>query len=70
MIAVNHKAFWPTVDAIKQKYYQMFRGKGGEGIDEDESGAGGASGSRDGDGARRMEGNDALDNLRAHPQWQ
>lgn len=22
MIAVNHKAFWPMVDAIKQKYYQ------------------------------------------------
>ena len=48
---------------IKDKYYEMFRGKGGEGIEE-------SSGSGDGDGARPMEGDEALDNLRAHPQWQ
>ena len=39
------------------------RGKGGEGIED-------SSGSGDGDGARPMEGDEALDNLRAHPQWQ
>ena len=34
MVAVNRKAFMPTVEAIKDKYYQMFRGNGGEGIQE------------------------------------
>ena len=34
MIAVNRKAFMPTVEAIRDKYYQMFRGNGGEGIQE------------------------------------
>ena len=34
MIAVNRKAFMPPVETIKDKYYQMFRGNGGEGIQE------------------------------------
>ena len=49
---------------IKLKYYEMFRGKGGEGMDEE------SGGSSSGDGARPMEGDEALDNLRTHPQWQ
>ena len=52
----------PTAAAIKDKYYHMFRGKGGEGIEE--------SNGSSGDGARPMEGQEALDNLRAHPEWQ
>ena len=39
MIAVNQKSFeQPEIlglEAIKSKYYEMFRGKGGEGIDEE-----------------------------------
>jgi hypothetical protein len=64
MIAVNRKVFWPTADQIKDKYYQMFRGTGDENIEDE------GSGSSDGDGARPMNGDEALDNLRAHPQWQ
>ena len=33
MIAVNRSAFWPTKEAITGKYYEMFCGKGGEGIE-------------------------------------
>ena len=64
IIAVNQKSFWPTLEAIKLKYYEMFRGKGGEGIDEE------SGGSSSNDGARPMQGDEALDNLSAHPQWQ
>ena len=64
MIAVNKTAFMPSVAAIKNKYYEMFRGKGGEGLEEEEGSSSNA------DGARPMEGDEALDNLRAHPQWQ
>ena len=71
MIAVNKTAFMPSVAAIKNKYYEMFRGKGGEGIEESSGSGSGSGNSGDGpDGARRFEGDDALDNLRAHPQWQ
>jgi hypothetical protein len=65
MIAVNCTAFMPSVQAIKDKYYKMFRGRGGEGIEDESSGNGGG----DGDGSRPMEGDEAFDNLRAHPQW-
>ena len=34
MIAVNKKAFMPSLKAIKDKYYEMFRGRGGEGMDK------------------------------------
>ena len=51
IIAVNQKAFWPTDAMIKDKYYEMFRGKGGEGMDE---------GSGSGDGARPFEGDEAF----------
>lgn len=34
MTAVNKKAFKPTLQAIKDKYYELYRGKGGGG-DED-----------------------------------
>ena len=30
MLAVNKKWFKPSVQAIKDKYYEMFRGKGGD----------------------------------------
>ena len=30
MVGVNKNKFKPTVAAIKERYYQMFRGKGGE----------------------------------------
>ena len=35
MAAVNKNAFKPTVDAIKDMYFKLFRGKGGPGIDEE-----------------------------------
>ena len=30
MVGVNKKKFKPSVKAMKERYYQMFRGKGGE----------------------------------------
>ena len=30
MVGVNKKKFKPSVTAMKERYYQMFRGKGGE----------------------------------------
>jgi hypothetical protein len=30
VVGCNKKAFKPSCDAIKAKYYQLFRGKGGE----------------------------------------
>ncbi|KAL1500141.1 hypothetical protein AB1Y20_012824 [Prymnesium parvum] len=33
MISRNKDAFKPTCDQVKEKYYQLFRGKGGEGMD-------------------------------------
>jgi len=35
VVGCNKKAFKPSCDAIKVKYYQLFRGKGGEGFEED-----------------------------------
>lgn len=33
VVGCNKKAFKPSCDAIKAKYYQLFRGKGGEGLE-------------------------------------
>ena len=33
MISINKKAYKPTDEKIKDKYYQPFRGKGGEGME-------------------------------------
>ena len=44
---------------LKDKYYELFRGPG-------KSGAGSSS---DADGQREFDGEEALDNLHAHPQW-
>ena len=48
--AVNKKAFRPSVKAIKDKYYELFRGKGGgksaegaEGPDDMDTGGAGPS---------------------------
>ena len=30
MVGVNKKTFKPSVTAMKERYYQMFRGKGGK----------------------------------------
>ena len=38
MISCNKKAFKPTTAAIKAKYYELFRGKGGEGEGEEMEG--------------------------------
>ena len=35
VVGCNKKAFKPSCDAIKAKYYQLFRGRGGEGLEED-----------------------------------
>ena len=43
-IGFNKKAFEPAVAAIKEKYYELFRGKGGE-HKEGSSGAAGAASS-------------------------
>jgi hypothetical protein len=45
MSAVNKKAFMPCIQAIKDMYYKLFRGKGGEG-----SGEGGEEGAEEGKG--------------------
>ena len=34
MVLVNKKAFKPMLSMIKDKYYELFRGKGGEGQEE------------------------------------
>ena len=36
MVLVNKKAFKPTLAAIKDKYYELFRGKGKEGQEDEE----------------------------------
>ena len=45
MCAVNKKAFMPSLTAIKDKYYELFRGKGGSGDDADEGNKGDGAGS-------------------------
>ena len=42
-VGYNKKAYEPMVKAIQEKYYEMFRGKGGAG-DEDESAPAAAAG--------------------------
>ena len=44
MIAVNKKAFLPSLTQIKSKYFAMYRGKGGEDGEDDEDGDGAAAG--------------------------
>ena len=44
VVGCNKKAFKPSCDAIKAKYFQLFRGKGGEGLEEDEEEADEAGG--------------------------
>ena len=39
MVLVNKKAFKPSLDAIKDKYYQLFRSKGEAGDEEDDDAA-------------------------------
>ena len=34
MVGANKKRFAPSVQAIKERYYQKFRGKSGESLDE------------------------------------
>ena len=58
-VGANKHAFKPSVPAIKDKYYELFRGPGKLG----------AGSSGDTDGQREFDGEEALDNLRAHPQW-
>ena len=36
MVLVNKKAFKPTLAAIKDKYYALFRGKGEEGQEDND----------------------------------
>lgn len=38
MVLINKKSYKPSIDAIKDKYFELFRGKGGEG-QEAEGGA-------------------------------
>ena len=46
MVSVNKKAFQPSIEAIKKKYYELYRGKGGagEGDEGDEGAADGECG--------------------------
>jgi hypothetical protein len=44
VVGCNKSAFKPSCDAIKAKYYQLFRGKGGEGLEEDKEEADEAGG--------------------------
>lgn len=39
MVLINKKSYKPSIDAIKDKYFELFRGKGGEGQEADEGGA-------------------------------
>ena len=44
LVGCKKKAFKPSCDAIKAKYFQLFRGKGGEGLEEDKEEADEAGG--------------------------
>ena len=48
MISVNKKAYKPSFEMIKDTYYEMFRGKGGEDmeVEETKGGAAGPSGAK------------------------
>ena len=39
MVLINKKSYKPSIDAIKDKYFELFRGQGGEGQEADEGGA-------------------------------
>ena len=61
MAGANKNAYQPPLKAILEKYYELFRGKG----------SGEAGGSADDEDLQAdFEGEDAMWNLRAHPQWQ
>ena len=51
MVSVNKKAFQPSIEAIKKKYYELYRGKGGagEGDEGDEGAADGDAEVREGE---------------------
>ena len=51
MVSVNKKAFQPSIEAIKNKYYELYRGKGGagEGDEGDEGAADGDAEVREGE---------------------
>ena len=36
MVGVNKKRFWPTVQAIKERYYLKYRGGAGSSADSEE----------------------------------
>ena len=59
-IGFNKKAFEPAVAAIKEKYYELFRGKGGE-HKEGSSGAAGAASSSAAGAAGAASSSDAAD---------
>ena len=44
MISVNKKAYKPSFEKIKDTYYEMFRGKGGEGMEDEDASKAGLSG--------------------------
>ena len=48
MISVNKKAYKPSFEKIKDKYYEMFRGEGGEaeGMEDEDASKAGPSGSK------------------------
>ena len=48
MVSVNKKAFQPSIEAIKKKYYELYRGKGGAG-EGDEGAADGDAEVREGE---------------------
>ena len=61
-IGFNKKAFEPAVAAIKEKYYELFRGKGGEHkVKEGSSGAAGAASSSAAGAAGAASSSDAAD---------
>ena len=38
-VSVNKKAFQPSIEAIKNKYYELYSGKGGAGDGDGDEGA-------------------------------
>ena len=60
-IGFNKKAFEPAVAAIKEKYYELFRGKGGEHKEGSSGAAGAASSSAAGGAAGAASSSDAAD---------
>ena len=50
MISVNKKAYKSSFEKIKDKYYEMLRGKGGEGMEDEDASKAGPSANRQGEG--------------------